>query len=169
MYLFETHENKLMGVSRGSVLIILLMLIIAPSTTSWASPSDSVAIVANHPEARSSSIYQVNFVIDKPIPAKAVFRIVFPASFDLSDLMIAGSSTINGGFTLQVEGQTVIIKRSGLGKPIPANQRADLKFAIVKNPPSPADDYEILVELLDEEEKPILKTSTKQKIIPEKQ
>lgn len=169
MYRYETKESKFMKIRCCSNLINLLIFLLTITSGSWAALADSVKIIAKHPEIRSSSIYQVNFVIDKPIPAKAAFRIVFPIGFDLSDLMIAGSSTINGGFTLQVEGQTVTIKRSGLGKEIPPNQPVDVKFAIVKNPAQAADDYEIQVELLDGSEKPILKTKTKHKIVPEKQ
>ncbi|MDZ7331855.1 MAG: hypothetical protein ONB13_07850 [candidate division KSB1 bacterium] len=169
MYRYETQKVKFMKIRWYSNLIILLIVLLTITSGSWAALADSVKIIAKHPEIRNSSIYQVNFVLDKAIPAQAAFRIVFPIGFDLSDLMIAGSSTINGGFVLQVEGQTVTIKRSGLGKEIPPNQPVDVKFAIVKNPPQPADDYEIHVELLDESEKPILKTTTKHKIVPEKQ
>lgn len=169
MYLDETERRKFLAMYFYFGLTILTAVIAIPLTPLWTAPADSVEIVAKHPEIKNSSIYQINFVVDKPIPPKAVFRIVFPIGFNLSDLMIAGSTTINGGFLLQVDGQVVTIRRSGLGKEIPANQRVDLKFGIVRNPSEPADDYEIQVELLDESEKPLLKTTRKQRIIPEKQ
>jgi len=83
--------------------------------------------------------------------------------------MIAGSTTINGGFYLSVEKQVVIIKRSGLGREIPANEKVDVKFAIVKNPREPRDGYEIVVEILDETEKSIVKQEKLQKVLPQKQ
>ena len=61
------------------------------------------------------------------------------------------------------------MKRSGLGKEIPANNKVDVKFAIVKNPDQPADNYKILIEILDNGELNILKRETSQKILPAKE
>jgi hypothetical protein len=95
-----------------------------------------------------------------------MFRVTFPPEFDLSDLLIAGSTTINGGFEIAVDKQVIVMKRSGLGKELPANEDADLKFAIVRNPGKPADDYKILIEILDGGEKSIFKAEKNQKILP---
>ena len=80
--------------------------------------------------------------------------------------MIAGSTTINGGFVINVDQQVVTMRRSGLGREIPANEKVDIKFAIVKNPKQASDNYDIKVEILGEDGKSILKEDKKQKIIP---
>lgn len=165
MYLSETFRwNKAWGnyIFLLNLIITMLAFLIQ---SAMALPADSVEVIAKHPESEASSIYVVKFAVAKPIPAKALFLVTFPPEFDLSDLLIAGSTTINGGFEVSVQKQVVIIKRSGLGKEVPANQKADLKFAIVKNPALPADDYKILVEILDGNESTIFKAEKSQKIL----
>ena len=61
------------------------------------------------------------------------------------------------------------MKRSGLGKDIPVNEKVDVKFAIVKNPDQPADNYKIVIEILGNDEINILKRETSQKILPAKE
>ncbi|UCE07713.1 MAG: hypothetical protein JSW07_06695, partial [bacterium] len=151
------------------VLMLLMGLMFSTSNFVVAAPADTIQVVPKHAQSGKSSIYQINFVVSKPIPPKAIIRVTFPEEFDLSDLMIAGSTTINGGFDLTVDKQLVTMKRSGLGREIAANEKVNVKFAIVKNPKQSADNYKIMVEILDEEEKSILKEEKLQKIIPAKQ
>lgn len=167
MYLFETFRwNK--AANKYVFLFILMISMLAVSIgPTMALPADSIEVVAKNPESTANSIYQLKFSISKPIPQNAMFRVTFPVEFDLSDLLIAGSATINGGFEIVVENKTVVMKRSGLGREIAANETADLKFAIVKNPGQPADDYTIVIEILDGEEKSIFKTEKKHKILPQ--
>lgn len=169
MYLSETAKNTDTGGKYFLALMLLMGLIIFISNSLIAAPADTIAVIAKHPESSERSVYQVNFVVSKPIPAKAIIRVTFPDEFDLSDLMIAGSTTINGGFDMSVNKQVATIKRSGLGKEIPANARVDLKFAIVKNPDQPADNYKIVIEILDDSEKSLLRSETYQKILPAKE
>ena len=163
MYLSETNKNT------GTIVytfVILLGLILLTGNAVMALPADTVEVIARHPESGERSTYQITFQVSKPIPANAVLRITFPDEFDLSDLMIAGSITINGGFDLQVNNQVVTIKRSGLGREIPANEKVDVKFAIIKNPELPSDNYKIVVEILDAKENSFLRSEKFQKIIP---
>ena len=169
MYLYETYKNTFRESKYALSLAILVGLILFAGNSVSALPADTVEVIARHPESGDRSTYQINFEISKPIPAKAIIRITFPDEFDLSDLIIAGSTTINGGFDLSVKNQVVTMKRSGLGKEIPANNKVDVKFAIVKNPDQPADNYKILIEILDNGELNILKRETSQKILPAKE
>jgi len=168
MYLYETYKNTVRASKYAFSLAILVGLILFAGNSVSALPADSVEVIARHPESGERSTYQINFQISKPIPAKTIIRVTFPDEFDLSDLIIAGSTTINGGFDLSINRQIVTIKRSGLGREIPANEKVDLKFAIVKNPAQPSDDYKIVIELLDKDEINILKKESVQKILPVK-
>ncbi|MDZ7264706.1 MAG: hypothetical protein ONB16_08990 [candidate division KSB1 bacterium] len=167
MSLFETKSLKELAIGALFIAMILLMCFI--SEPLGAAPADSVQVIAKHAEADANSIYQIRFSATKPIPPKAMIRITFPPEFDLSEVMIAGSTTINGGFELKVDKQVVMLKRSGLGRPIPPNESVDVKFAIVKNPRRAADDYRISVEILDEAEKTIIKRDEQHKILPQQQ
>jgi len=169
MYLSETHKKNETGGKYLFVIMLIIGLIISKSDSIMAVPADTIDVIAKHTEIAKSSVYQINFIVSKPIPVKAIIRVIFPDEFDLSDLMIAGSTTINGGFDLIVDKQVVTMKRSGLGREIPANEKVDVKFAIVKNPNQPADNYKIIVEILDNEEKSILKRETLQKIYSAKE
>lgn len=166
MYLSETFRGSAAGIKYIFLFILLIMMLTFLISSAMALPADSIEVIAKHPESAANSIYQVKFSVSKPIPANAMFRVTFPPEFDLSDLLIAGSTTINGGFEIAVDKQVVVMKRSGLGKEVPANQSADLKFAIVRNPGKPADDYKILIEILDGGEKSIFKAEKNQKILP---
>ena len=165
MYLSETYKKY----NKNSFLLLLIFLIgLIISASEWAAaaPADTVEVIAKNPEVNKSSIYQINFIVSKPISPRAIIRVTFPNEFDLSDLMIAGSTTINGGFVINVDQQVVTMRRSGLGREIPANEKVDIKFAIVKNPKQASDNYDIKVEILGEDGKSILKEDKKQKIIP---
>jgi len=135
---------------RWTVFVIPLLL--SPLATTigpaWAA-SDSLRVRAIPPETGAVSIYEVSFSLSQPLPADGSLILTFPQPFDLSRVVMAGSSTINGGFRVSVEGQRVILARSGLGRVIPANEKVDVKFANVKNPPEPRDDYAIRVEVLN--------------------
>lgn len=169
MYLSETYKRTARRNKYFLILMLLIGLIISTGNSILAVPADTIEVIAKHPESGESSIYQINFVVSKPIPPKALIQVTFPNGFDLSNLMIAGSTTINGGFELKVNKQVVTMKRSGLGREVHANERGDVKFAIVQNPNQPADNYKIVIEILDNEEKSILRKETLQKIIPAKE
>ncbi len=169
MYLSETYKKSNTKCKFLLVLMLLIGSLISTSDLAIAVPEDTVEVIAKNPEISKSSVYQINFVVSKPIPPRAIIRVTFPDEYDLLDLMIAGSTTMNGGFILKVDQQVVTMRRSGLGREIPANEKVDIKFAIVKNPKQPADDYNIKVEILGEDEKSILKEDKKQKIIPAKE
>lgn len=168
MYPTETYRPVCKSAKFFLMFLLLINLIVATGSTSAAMPADTVAVMAKHPESGESSIYQISVVVSKPIPPDAIFRVTFPDEFDLSSLMIVGSTTMNGGFELTVNKQVVTIKRSGLGREVPANEKVDFKFAIVKNPARSADNYKLIVEILDREENTILTKETVQKILPAK-
>lgn len=169
MYPSETYTSSNKKGKYLFILILMFTIIISTNYFALSVPADTIEVIAKYPETGKNSIYQINFIVSKAIHPRAGFRVTFSDGFDLSDLLIAGSTTINGGFDLSVEKQVVIIKRSGLGREIPANEKVDIKFAIVKNPREPRDDYKIVVEILDETEKSIVKQEKLLKVLPQKQ
>jgi len=131
------------NVTRIIVAIACIFCLSSPSRA----VIDSLSVKPIDPEAGEVSIYQVSFVLSDTLPSDAVIIVTFPEGFDLSRVKVAGSSTINGGFKVSVDGQRVAIKRSGLGRPIPPGESVDVKFANVINPAREGK-YAITVEIL---------------------
>jgi len=167
MYLSETYNRFETGKKVLFPVLLFITAIYLINSVAYASPADTVNVIARHPESNAKSIYKIEFRVAKPISPTAMLKVTFPQEFDLSELMIASSTTMNGGFEVDVKDQILTLKRSGLGRQIKPNEKVDVKFAIVKNPLKPADSYRIIVEII-ENEKSVLKEEKIHRILPEK-
>ncbi|HDP97717.1 MAG TPA: hypothetical protein ENN22_00830 [bacterium] len=163
MYLNETSKKR---DTKISAFITLIFLILLGVNFSQAEPADTIKIVAKDQQVLAPSIYQVEFVLNKAISSKAVIRVTIPDEFDISELQVAGSNTINGGFDFKIESRTLVLERSGLGREIPPNEKVDVKFAIVKNPEAAGDNYSFDIEVLDENGLSLIKQQEKISILP---
>ncbi|MBC8184256.1 hypothetical protein H8E88_24440 [candidate division KSB1 bacterium] len=166
MYLYETFKRSDTRIIKRFFITLILSINIVFGTSTFAAPEDTVTVEVKNPRAEARSIYQINFLISKPISHKAIIRVRFPIEFDLSKLLVAGSNTINGGFEMTVENDVVTIKRSGLGREIKANEKVDVKFAIVKNPIKADDNYSVQVEVFDDNNDSIIQKQETVKILP---
>jgi len=168
MYPYETLKNSdTKTLAKGSFVFIILLNLVFVNTI-FAIPQDTIKIVAKDSSAEAPSVYQINFKISKPISPKAVIKVQFPSSFDLSGLLVAGSGSITGGFEMTKENHLVILKRTGLGKEIKANESVDVKFAIVINPEKAGENYSIQVEVFDDNNKSIIQKKEFVNILPPK-
>ena len=163
MYLNETYKN--FGTGKFIFLVTVFSFLISFNAVKGIA-ADSIIVKAKHSDVEASSIYEIYFSIAQEIPQKAVIVVTFPENFDLAGVIIAGSTTINGGFEVTVDGSKVLLKRSGLGRIIKPYEKVDVKFANVKNPSEPADDYKIKVELKNESEITIIEKVETFKIVP---
>ncbi len=168
MYLLETLKVTDTKRIRGGIVCVMFVLILLP-VFAFSQQNEKLEVLAKNPEVEAASIYQIVFSIDEPIPQNAEIRVTFPEQFDLSELSVAGSNTINGGFDVEVSNQNVKLTRSGLGREINPNEEVDVKFAIVKNPTEPNDQYLIEVEVVVEEQESIFKKESQIKIVPKKE
>lgn len=159
MYLYETYK------SYNASKYIIIITILLSSNLLFGLPADSIIVNAIHSEIKATSIYEIDFSIGQEISPKAVIVVTFPENFDLSGVLIAGSTTMNGGFELSVEKTKVILKRSGLGRTIKPNEKVDVKFANIRNPAKPADNYKIKVEIKDDNNRTIIEKEKNIKII----
>ena len=112
------------------LLFLLIFLLISGN----AIAQSNVRLIALNPQAEANSIYQLSFITADTLQSEAVFEIVFPGTIDISRVKIAGSATINGGFSVSVSSDTVIVKRSGRGTVITQGQDVSVEIATVKNP-----------------------------------
>ncbi len=145
MSLFETltrFETKF------KVQVALLIVLSGFFLSANARAQNSVTFFPKDSSKNALTIYVLKFSLEKALPSDAAFRFLFSDGFDLSHVEIAGSSTINGGFEIEVKGQEVLISRTGLGDEIPAKKKAALKFALVINPDKAQENYPLDIEFL---------------------
>jgi len=93
-----------------------------------------------------NSAYEVKFTTSQALLPNAKFLVTFPGNFDLSKVNMAGSQTINGGFTTTVKDSTILITRSGLGRVIKTGESVEFQFATIRNP-GIARDFPVRVEI----------------------
>jgi len=118
------------------------------STASAANPGrDSLAVKALRAEPGKPSLYEVSFVTTDSLAPNATLVVTFPREFDLRQLEIAGSSTINGGFTLERKGQEVRLRRSGLGAKIPPGKKVSIQLGLIGNPANLSASHQVRVQL----------------------
>ncbi len=169
MYPDETFRRSDTRLTRAFLLTLILSVHIIWGATTFAVPEDTVTVEVKTPQADARSLYQINFVISKPISPKAKIRATFPEEFNLSKVLVVGSNSINGGFKMDVKNNIVTIKRSGLGREIKANEKVDVKFAIVKNPAIAKNNYSVQVEVFDDNNNSIVQKQDFLKILPQKE
>jgi len=141
MCLIETYKKL------ETIAMILLLFVVIFLNNVFALPIDTVIVKPKDTSPGKNSIYEIYFSIENEISEKAIIVITFPDSFDLSGLVIVGSTTISGGFDFTVKDAQITIKRSGLGRKIKPHEKVNVKFANVKNPTLPSDNYQIKVEI----------------------
>jgi len=168
MSLSETLKTNDTRIIQIFFITLILLSNFIFGASALAAPDDTVMVIVKTPQAEARSIYQINFVISKPISPKAIIRVTFPDEYNLSKLLVVGSNTINGGFEMKVEDKVVTIKRSGLGREIKENENVDVKFAIVRNPIRADNNYSVGIEVFDDDNQRIIQKQNIVKILPKK-
>ena len=124
-----SHTN-ISGISR--ILILLSLLVFTDGAFAQGSISDTDLT------AGATTNYTYNFTVgaaETLLPTE-VITVTFPSAgtgFDVSNVLIAGSTSIDGGFTASPSGQNVIITRDGTGTSV-TNQTVEITFGVVTNP-----------------------------------
>lgn len=128
-------------------LSALIALIFALLFSSTASAQNLLSLYPKDSSKSALTIYVLEFSLEQSVPSDASFSFTFSEGFDVSLVEVAGSSNINGGFKLSVKDNQVIIDRTGLGDALPAGEKANLKFALVKNPDAAGENYSATVKI----------------------
>jgi len=82
----------------------------------------------------SLSMYELKFTLSEPLVSNALTELQFPGKYNLSTVALASSNDIKGGFTIQVNGDKLIIKRSGLGPDVKAQKELKIILGPLKVP-----------------------------------
>lgn len=134
--------------------LMMVMLLAAMSSGSAQQASnraankpgrDSLTVQALRAAPGKPSLYELTFVTTDTLKGDADIVVTFPSAFDLSQLQIAGSGQINGGFKLERRGQEVRLRRTGLGEKIPPGRKVSVQLGLIVNPPSFSSAHQVRV------------------------
>ena len=109
--------------------------------------NNSVEVKTLNSEAGAASLYTLNFTLSDTLHPNAVLEVKFSPGFDLTKVNLAGSATINGGFNVSVQGQTIKVSRKGKGGLKYPGDKVDLKFSTVVNSSESDTEHLIIVNL----------------------
>lgn len=112
-----------------------------------AASAQEFSMKALSAEPSKPSVYESTFTTTSALSPEAEFVFDFPAEFDLSQLQIAGSPEINGGFTLMRDKQKVLVKRSGLGRSVAPGTLVRLRLGAIVNPKSFSSSGEVALQV----------------------
>lgn len=105
-------------------------------TTVRAQAQGKVVLTALDASSAAFSLYKIELNLAQPLRPDAEIRLVFPPSLDVSSVKIAGSNDIRGGIRFTARGNSVTLKRTGLGAPVPAGKKVAVFFGPIRNPDS---------------------------------
>lgn len=147
-------DRRLSRVAFCALFSVLLIGNLASGQQKSSSPAaaftsgrDSLTVQALRAQPGKPSLYELRFVTTDTLARDAEIVVTFPRAFDLSQLEIAGSSQINGGFKLERKGQEVHLRRTGLGERIPPGRKVALQLGLVVNPPDFSASHQVTVQL----------------------
>jgi hypothetical protein len=132
--------------------ILLLAFAVSPAWprgdlgTVTVKPSDNTAGYA--------TIYTITFTATGGLPQFGKIVLTFPAGFDLTDVDVAHSDSINGGLLFSKADRVVTVTRDGKGDPVTAGSFVNLKIGPVGNHRK-VGSYDLDVSTLDNTEGPI--------------
>ncbi len=124
--------------------IILLFSVIGLFSVKSVLSQQLVSVHATQLEPRKEAGYKFVIETSAPVTKNASFDIIFPKVFLLNNLIMSGSTTMNGGLIVNVKNDTVRVSRSGLGDEVSAGQ-IDIFVASVINAADMGPDYDFEV------------------------
>jgi len=151
----NSREDKKFYLSRNVrrfwYLFLFFLLVFLLPALGFSDALTGVTAVPADAKAGANSSYTVNFTTSATgwIPIDGKILITFPAGFDISGISFVSSSTIGGGFTIGIAGQTVTFTRDGTGGVIGSGIAVGISFANVVNNTTAGTTYTVDVEIQD--------------------
>jgi hypothetical protein len=124
-----------------------------------AAGQDSLKVTPLDFRPGNVSIYEISFVARDSLLPDAEIAITFTSEFGLSNVKLANSTVINGGFKVLVEANKIILQRTGAGGIVPPGKKVDIKFANVRNPKQVNADIPLKIEFKNKRETKNIKVS----------
>ncbi len=136
-------KKILQALAAGVAPVLILTSALWAQTTTLA----EVRLHALHAAPGKPSVYEIAFIAQETLTLSAGFVFEFPAEFDLSQLQIAGSPDMSGGFTLTRDKQKVRVQRSGLGQSVASGTLVRLRLGAIINPKNFASTGEVTLQV----------------------
>jgi hypothetical protein len=134
---------------KKSVFYSILFLVLFPlSIFGQNTTIDSLVVQPLDSKINSNTLYKITFVSSVDIPSGAQIILIFPPEFDLSQLSLAGSNKIDGGFLLTKDGQRIVVQRKGEGNIVSQRSKVDLLLSVIKNPSIENSTYQLQFQIL---------------------
>lgn len=130
-------------------IFFIFVIVLAFVLKVAAQEIDSVWVTPLNSKIGTYTLYELTFTSPDTIGQNARFSLTFPPEFDLSMVSLAGSNTMNGGFSVTVKDSIIEIGRKGEGKPAYPGNKLNLLFSVVKNPDKADNNYLVLFRILD--------------------
>ena len=115
-------------------------------------------------EPGSPAVLRFDFDLPAPILPQWRMGIIFPAEFNRSQLLLAASQKLNGGFTVANSGDTLWVSRTGVGDTLKVVNSVDISIASVKLPDDVVREYQFGFIFWDNRQKAVLINSPKTKL-----
>ncbi len=133
---YEWIDTKVVWMRKLFVwtLAVLLHVAASPDLFGQSLSRDHVDVRPLSSTAGAATLYRFDFTLQDTLRPDGVIEVVFPEGFDLSRVVVAGSQSINGGFRVEVKGQTVVLRRQGRGAARRPGEKVDVMLATVRNP-----------------------------------
>ncbi|MBN2417576.1 hypothetical protein JXO52_17195 [bacterium] len=129
---------------RTIVIVILAAAAVLPGLALAQSGLSAVQVVPDESTVGLSGIHTISFTTSHAIPADGRIIVIYPSGFDVSNVSIASSTTINGTLTVTKSGNTITVIRSG-GTATIEGANEIIKLANVRNV-TVSGTYSILVQ-----------------------
>ena len=114
-----------------------------------AAAQERFSVAATNVSSQKAAAYNFVLNLDQALSNTAEIQIDFPETFKTSLVLMADSRVVNGGFSVNVEDQTVIVQRTGLGDAIASGEEFDLKLATVINPADMQGERDFTIRFLE--------------------
>ena len=117
-----------------TLLVIVFLTVSSLQSQESGQTQKSVSIIPASPRLEQTCLYSLEFNLPDSLLPNGAISIIFPETFDLSNVALAASTSINGGLATLVNGSEIIVFRKGEGDLKARGTRVDIKLSAIGNP-----------------------------------
>lgn len=132
---------------RFATLLCACSVLVASPNLLGQNAQRDFSLRALRAEPGKPSLYDLHFTTADTLDPLAEMVFEFPRELDLRQLVLASSTSINGGFKIFREGNVVRIRRTGLGETILPGKPVELKLGLIISPASLSANQEVAFEV----------------------
>lgn len=140
---------QLRAATRAWMFLFLCFVLVSARSGQTALVS-SITVTPSDNQAGESTLYDVTFTPDFAVLNNDTLEFTFPVGFDVSNVVVASPvSGMNGGLTVTIRGQNVLLARDGTGTSSLAGLPITVRFGLVTNTVTAGTSYTLLLTIRD--------------------